>query len=74
MKIKYDNSHVEKLCKEKKYALKHMELRVYNKLLSVINYIESATSLLDIKNYPSYRFHDLEGDDSLWQIALSITK
>ena len=75
MTINYNSAHEHKLCNDRKYALKHIDLKVYKKLSSIINFIESADSLLDIRNYPSYRFHDLEGDkyNDQWAIYVSNT-
>lgn len=39
-----------------------MDLKVYKKLSSIINFIENSYSLLDIKNYPAFNFHDLDGE------------
>lgn len=46
MTIIYDSTHMKKLCKDKKYALKAMDLIVYKKLSAIINFIENADSLL----------------------------
>ena len=75
MNINYDSTHVKKLCNDKKYALNHMDLKVYKKLSSIINFIENANSLLDIKNYPSYKFHDLDGNEykDQWVIYIGRT-
>ena len=52
-----------------------MDLKVFKKISSIITIIENANSLLDIKNYPSYHFHDLEGDEykDQWVIYISRT-
>ncbi len=75
MNLNYDSTHVKKLCTDRKYALKFIDLIVYKKLSSIINFIENANSLLDIKNYPSYKFHDLEGEEyeNQWIIYIGNT-
>ena len=74
MTIIYDSTHVKKLCKDKKYALKAMDLIVYKKLSAIINFIENADSLLDIKNYPSFHFHDLDDEyKDQWAIYVGRT-
>lgn len=74
MTVNYDSTHVKKLCKDKKYALKAMDLIVYKKLSSIINFIENADSLLDIKNYPSFHFHNLDDEyKDQWAIYVGQT-
>jgi proteic killer suppression protein len=62
MEIIYDNSKVEKSCKNIKEAKKLYNKEVAEKLHSTINFIENATTLMDIKNMPSYHLHQLQGD------------
>ena len=59
MHINYENNEVKNLCTKKEYALKHIDSKVYTALKFVINFIENATSLIDVINYPSFHFHDL---------------
>ena len=74
MKINYQSDHLKKLCTKQKYALKYIDLKVYKKLSSIINFIENADSLLDIKNYPAYHFHDLENEyNNQWVIYVGRT-
>lgn len=74
MTINYDSTHVKNLCKDIKYALKIMDSKVYKKLSSIINFIENADSLLDIKNYPSFHFHDLDNEyKDQWAIYVGRT-
>ena len=62
MEILYDNRKVEKQCNSIKEAIKAFNKEVGEKLLSTINYVENATTLMDIKNMPSYHLHQLEGN------------
>lgn len=75
MHINYENSDVEKLCTNKRYALKYIDSKVYSGLQFVINFIENATSLIDVKNYPSFKFHDLKGpnNEDEWSIYIKRT-
>lgn len=47
---------------------------VSEKLQAAENYIRNASSLLDIVNYPPFRFHRLKGDRKVeWSIYLGKT-
>lgn len=74
MHINYENNEVKKICTDKKYALKHIDNKVYSALQFVINYIKNATSLLDVINYPSFHFHDLKGPDNIDEWSIYIKK
>ena len=56
MTIIYDSTHMKKLCKDKKYALKAMDLIVYKKLSAIINFIENADSLFYKKTIRHFTF------------------
>ncbi|MBV1758709.1 MAG: type II toxin-antitoxin system RelE/ParE family toxin [Dethiosulfatibacter sp.] len=62
IKIKYRNSKDKKICTDFKKAKKEIGPIVADKLHSLINFLESASSLMDIKNVPIYRLHPLKGD------------
>lgn len=62
MEIIYKNKKIEKQCTNLKTAQKNFNKQVSEKLFSVINFIESATCLNDIKNMPMYNLHSLKGD------------
>lgn len=58
MTIKYKNNTVEKLCTKEKEAKKFFnDIRYYNNLQGVLNYIEEAPNLLDVVQYPPFHFH-----------------
>lgn len=73
--INYKSKEIEDICTKRPKAIKHFDEKVFKKLSSIINYIEQATSLLDIINYPAYNFHDLEGKKRLneWSIYIGNT-
>ncbi|MDD2402556.1 MAG: hypothetical protein PHI90_08980 [Clostridia bacterium] len=60
--VGYGNNKTEKLCKNKKYAKKELGEKIAEKLESLINFIENATSLNDIAGMPNYHLHDLKRD------------
>lgn len=62
MKILYSNRKVERSCNNIKEAYKLYNKEVSEKLLSTINFIKNATTLMDIKNMPSYHLHSLQGN------------
>jgi proteic killer suppression protein len=49
------------LCTEYKTAKKKLDNIVAEKLMSTINFIENADSLLDVANYLPFHFHELKG-------------
>lgn len=75
MTIEYKSKEVEEVCTKRQKAVKCFDEIVYKKLASIINYIEQADSLLDIINYPSYKFHDMKGYKHLneWSIYIGRT-
>ncbi len=62
MEIHYKNSKTKRLCSQYKRAKKEINSIVADKLMMAINFIESAETLLDVKNYPPFRFHELKGN------------
>jgi len=61
MNIDYSNNTTEKLCTNYKKAQKSLNKKVAESLFSAINFLESATNLMDIKNFPTFNFHALKG-------------
>lgn len=61
MEICYRSRRVMKLCTEYKTAKKQLGDLIAEKLMGAINYIENATSLMDVANYPPFHFHELRG-------------
>ncbi len=61
IKIEYRNNKDKKICTDFRKAKKEVGDKVADKLYSLINFIESAENLLDIKSVPTYHLHPLEG-------------
>lgn len=61
MHIQYRDKNTEKVCKDLCEAKKKYTLKIANKLMKAINYIEAAESLQDIIEYTPFNFHDLKG-------------
>lgn len=59
--IKYRRKKDERICTDFRRAKKEVGDKVADKLHSLINFIESAENLIDIKNVPTYQLHPLEG-------------
>lgn len=62
MEIIYKKEVLEKECKNFKKAQKAYNKIVAEKLHSTITFIESATTLMDIKNMPMFKLHPLKDD------------
>ncbi|MDD4779520.1 MAG: hypothetical protein PHT02_02780 [Tissierellia bacterium] len=62
MNILYRSNKLEKQCKNYKDAQKAFNKDVAEKLHSVINFIENADNLMDVKCIPSFNLHPLFGD------------
>lgn len=60
--IKYRKNKDEKLCTDFKNATKELGPIVADKLHSLINFLESANNLIDVKNVPMYHLHPLVGN------------
>ena len=60
MEIMYRSQQLKAICKDIRKATKAFNFNVAEKLIATINYIESAESLVDIRNYPSFHFHQLK--------------
>ena len=50
------------MCTDFRKAKEEVGPIVADKLLSLINFLESANDLMDVKNIPMYHLHPLEGD------------
>ncbi len=74
MNILYKNTKVEKqFSAEYKSAWKYPK-QVQIKLEAAENYIKKAASLIDVANYPPFRFEKLKGDrKNEWSIRLGNT-
>lgn len=59
MKIEYKNTQTQKICTDIKKATKYLGKPVAEKLMDIINAIESFPSLRDFSNIPQYRLHPL---------------
>ena len=62
MIIEYKNSKIRKQCTDFREANKHYNRKVAEALHSVINYIENADTLIDVKNFPPFNLHPLQRD------------
>lgn len=62
MEILYRTKDLKALCKDIRKATKAFNANVAEKLISAINYIESAENLMDIRNYAPFHFHQLKHD------------
>lgn len=62
MQIRYKSVKIKKICNDISSAKKKYDIRVAEKLIKTINFIENAYSLKDIISYIPFRFHDLKGD------------
>ncbi|NCB42091.1 MAG: addiction module antidote protein, HigA family [Clostridia bacterium] len=60
--IKYRKNKDKKMCTDFRKAKEELGPIVADKLLSLINFLESANDLMDVKNIPMYQLHPLEGD------------
>jgi proteic killer suppression protein len=64
LNIRYKNEKLSSECKDFRKAKKHYGDKVAGKLHEVIEFIEAAESLRDIRNFPPFHFHDLKGNKS----------
>ena len=62
MKIIYSNKKTEKYCEDFDKAIKTYGKEVANRLMNLLNAIESFPTLLDLLGLPQYRLHALEGN------------
>lgn len=74
MEIRYNTKKTEKQFSSKYKKNWTYPAQVSKKLVAIETFIKAATSLEDIKNYPSYRFHKLVGDrKGEWSISVGNT-
>lgn len=62
MQVNYKSSKLQGLCTDIRKATRALNLNVAEKLIAAVNYIESAESLMDVRNYPPFNFHQLKND------------
>lgn len=62
MNIIYRTSRLKDECTILKKAKKKYGDKVAEKLFATINYMEAADNLVDVREYPTFHFHDLKGD------------
>lgn len=62
MDITYSNAKVKTQCTSIRQAKKDFPEKIAKKLHKVVQFIESADSLEDVINMPTYHFHNLKGD------------
>lgn len=62
MEVTYRNAQVKKACTDYKKATKLYNKDVAEKLQKAINFIDAAESLMDVRNFPPFHFHQLKGD------------
>lgn len=73
MKIIYSNKKTQKLCNDYKYAVRTLGNQVADKLMDLINAIESFPNLLDISHMPQYGLHSLTANRE-YQYSIVISK
>ncbi len=62
MEIIYRNAKLKTLCEDYRKAKKYLNIEVAEKLFKAINYITNADAIIDIVNYPPFKFHGLKGE------------
>ena len=62
MEIKYKTTQIKNICENYGKAKKKHGEDVAEKLFSAIDFIKAAPSVIDIRNYPPFHFHSLQGD------------
>lgn len=71
MKIIYHDKKTQKLSTDISYAKKVLPAPVAQKLVQLINFIEAAESLQDIKARPALRFHKLKARAGQFAITIN---
>lgn len=61
IEVGYGNIKTEKMCTDRKRAMKILGDLVAEKLFATLEFIKNATSLNDIACFPTYHLHQLEG-------------
>ncbi|MGL5206596.1 MAG: type II toxin-antitoxin system RelE/ParE family toxin [Acidaminococcaceae bacterium] len=62
MEIRYKKKELKNICENYKKVKKEFGADVAEKLFSAIDFIEAAPSIADVKNYPPFHFHPLQGN------------
>ena len=73
MKIIYSNNKTERICNDYKTAVKKLGSQVADKLMDLMNAIESFPNLFDIHQFPQYGLHSLTGNRN-GQYSMVISK
>lgn len=60
MIIKYKNAKIKKECTDLRAAKKAYNEKVAEGLHAVVNFIENAESLIDVKSFPAFNLHPLQ--------------
>lgn len=60
--VRYKNRKIKRLCESRKYAQKHLDKIVAERLAAAIEFIKSAESLNDMANMTNFRLHNLTGN------------
>ncbi len=77
MDLRYENKKIKEYCSSIKKAKSVYGNNVAEKLYSIINILESAENLFDIKAFSSYRLHPLgikDGIDRTGQLSITLAK
>ena len=62
MEIRYKTKQLKNVCEKLGKDKKDFGADVAEKLFSAIDFIETAASVVDVRNYPPFHFHPLQGD------------
>ena len=73
MKIIYSNNKTKRICNDYKTAVKKLGSQVADKLMDLMNAIESFPNLFDIHQFPQYGLHSLIGNRN-GQYSMVISK
>ena len=73
MKLIYRDKKTQKICEDYKTAVKNLNKDVADKLMALIQLLESFTALIDLRGFPQYRLHALSNNRSN-QYSLVIRK
>ena len=62
MEIRYKKRELKSICENYGKAKKEHGADVAERLFSAIDFIKAAPSVIDIRNYPPFHFHPLQGN------------
>lgn len=62
MEIMYKKKELKSICENYLKAKKYYGADVAERLFSAIDFIKAAPSIIDIRNYPPFHFHPLQGN------------